>query len=118
MSPVIAEQLKMKNPNIPVVSVHRWRGGLFVGQTDIRILRAAREESLVLVTYDLKTIPDLLSELAADNEDQSGVLFVDDASLRVNDYGGILRALLAHWEEHQAEDWTNRVAFLVPRRDP
>ena len=96
--------------------MHRWRGGSFVGQPDIRILRAAREESLVLVTYDLKTIPALLSELAAEKEDQAGVLFVDDDSIRSNDYGGILRALLAHWEEHQAEDWTNRVAFLSPRR--
>jgi hypothetical protein len=116
ISPVVAEQLKTKNPLIPVISVHRWRGGIFVGQTDIRILRAAWLERLVLVTYDLKTIPDLLSEMAAENEDQAGVLFVDDATIRSNDYGSIIRALLAHWGAHQAEDWTNRIAFLAPVR--
>ena len=67
-----------------------------------------------MLTHDLKTIPDLLSELAAENEAHAGVIFVDDASIRSNDYGDLVRALLAHWKEHHAEDWTNRIAFLIP----
>lgn len=112
ISPVVAEQLQAKNARITVTSVHRWQGGAFVGQADALLLRAAAQEGLTLVTYDLKTIPNLLSEFAAENEMQSGVLFVDDATLRSNDYGGLVRALLAHWQQYQADDWTNRVAFL------
>ena len=114
ISPVVAEQLTLKNPQITVQSVHRWRGGEFVGQADERILRAAFQEQLTLVTYDLKTIPPLLVELAFENESHADVLFVDDASLRSNDFGGLVKALLTHWQQYQSEEWTIRVAFLTP----
>jgi len=114
ISPVIAEQLKSKEPAITVFSMHRWRSGKFVGQTDARVLLAATQEGLTLVTYDLKTISDLLTELAAESVPHAGVLFIDDASIRSNDFGGLVRALLAHWQKYQAEDWMSRVAFLIP----
>ena len=111
---VVAEQLTRKNPQMSVQSVYRWRNGELVGQDDGRLLRAAIEEGLTLVTYDLKTIPPLLTELAADGESHAGVVFVDDASIRGNNFGGLVMALLAHWQRYSAEEWTNRVAFLEP----
>lgn len=113
---VVAEQLARKNPQITVQSVHRWHGGAFVGQEDGRLLRAATQEQLTLVTYDLKTIPLLLTEMAADGEAHTGVVFVDDASIRGNDFGGLVTALLAHWQRYAEEQWNNRVAFLEPSR--
>ncbi len=110
---VVAEQIARKNPQILVHSVHRWNDGALVGQPDEMVLRAANEAKLTLVTYDLKTIPLLLGEMAADKEDHAGVLLVDDATLRGNDFGGLVNALLAHWEHYHAEEWTNRVAFLT-----
>ena len=68
---VVAEQIALKNPAIKSQSVHRWRGGEFIGQADSRLLRAASEEGLTLVTYDLRTIPLLLREMAADGEDHA-----------------------------------------------
>jgi uncharacterized protein DUF5615 len=114
ISPVVAEQLAAKNPQMVVHSVHRWRGGEFIGQADGRVLKAATQARLTLVTYDLKTIPPLLSEWAADREAHAGILFVDDASIRSNDFGGLVKALLAHWQRYAAEDLINRVAFLKP----
>lgn len=113
ISGVIAEQLVRKNPEIYVETVYRWRGGALIGQSDEKLLRTAAEERLTLVTYDLKTIPLLLSEMAADNEDHTGVLFVDDATLRSNDFGGLVNALLLHWGRYKSEDWMNRVAYLT-----
>lgn len=113
ISPVVAEQVVSKNPQIVVHSVHRWHGGKLVGQADEQVLRAATEAQLTLVTYDLKTIPPLLGELAAESEAHAGVLFVDDSSIRGSDFGGLVAALLAHWERYHAEEWTNRVAFLT-----
>ena len=114
ISPVVADQIVLKAPQTLVQSVHRWRGGKYQGQTDINVLRAAREEQLTLVTYDLKTIPPILTEFASDSETHSGVLFVDEASIRSSDFGGLINALLAHWQKYASEDWTNRIAFLVP----
>lgn len=114
VSPVVAEQVQVKNAQITIQSVHRWQGGVLVGQADGSVLRAARQESLTLVTYDLKTIPDLLTELAAENESHAGVLFVDNLTIRSDDFGGLVRALLAHWQAYHTDDWTNRIAFLNP----
>jgi len=114
ISPTVAEQLRTRNARIRVESVYRWQSGALAGQPDSALLRAAAAEGLTLVTYDLRTIPDLLRELAAEKESLCGVLFIDDATVRSNDYGGLVRSLLAHWEKHHEEDWTNRVAFLAP----
>ena len=113
ISSVIAEQISRKNPQVSVQSVFRWRGGAFIGQSDGRLFRTAAQEGLTLVTYDLRTIPALLSEMAADGENHAGVVFVDDASIRGSDFGGLVTALLSHWHLHSAQEWHNRVGFLT-----
>ena len=113
---VVAEQLAHKNPKIGVQSVYRWRNGAFRGQEDGHVLRAATAEGLTLVTYDLSTIPALLAEMAADGEAHAGVVFVDSASIRSSDFGGLVLALLAHWQRYSDEEWNNRVEFLEPSR--
>jgi hypothetical protein len=110
----VAEQLALKNPMISAQSVYHWQDGILVGQEDGSILHAAAHENLTLVTYDLRTMPGLLSELFADGEAHSGVIFVDDASIRSNNIGGLVMALIAHWQIYAEEEWTNRVAFLEP----
>jgi hypothetical protein len=114
ISPAVAEQIQAKNTHIPIRSVRDWQGGALVGKADSRVLRTARQEGLTLVTYDLKTIPDLLAELAAENESHAGVLFVGNLTIRSNDFGGLVRALLVHWQTYHTDDWTNRIAFLNP----
>ena len=37
ISPVVAEQLCAKNTEITAASVHRWRGGLLVGEADTHV---------------------------------------------------------------------------------
>lgn len=117
ISHVVAEQLLLKNPLMQVHSIHRWKNKAFVGNADERLLRVAQSEGLTLVTFDLRTIPTLLSELAADGVFHGGVLFVDDASIRNNDYGGLVNSLLAHWQRYCGEEWGNRVAFLEAFRE-
>ncbi len=112
ISPVVFEQIVRRSPYIRVESVHRWQG-VWMGQADEHLLRAAQLAGLTLVTYDLKTIPPLLSEMAAEGEAHAGVIFVDDASLQNSDFGGLIRALLAHWQQWSEEAWENRIAFLT-----
>lgn len=114
ISYVIAEQIVRQNAAITAQSVFRWEGGEYVGETDDCLFCAARDEGLTLVTYDIKTIPKLAAELAAEGESHAGILFVDLSSIRSSDFGGLVRALLAHWQRYSAESWTDRVAFLEP----
>lgn len=113
ISPVVAEQIVSKNPSIVVESVHRWMDGVLVGKNDEKVLRAATDSRLTLVTYDLKTIPPLLGEWASDGEIHAGVIFVDDSTIANNDFGRLITALLAHWQRYGQEDWTDRIAFLT-----
>ncbi|HLJ58019.1 MAG TPA: hypothetical protein VKT77_23475 [Chthonomonadaceae bacterium] len=111
---VVADQVALKNPQIVIHSVHRWHGGEFVGQDDLRLLKAASSEGLTLVAYDLKTIPPLLAEIAADGESHGGVIFIDASSIRGNEFGRLVTALLADWSGYSSDEWTDRIAFLEP----
>ncbi len=112
MSQVVADQVKRHQPSISIESVHTWRGGAFEGRTDKALLLAARDEGQALVTYDQKTIPDLLIELYAEGEHHAGIIFIDELTIENSDFGTLTRALLFFWERFHTLDWQNRVHFL------
>ncbi len=108
----IAEQLRAKRPDIPIVSLYEWREGSFIGAADHIILQAAAEAGITLVTYDRRTIPAVLVEWGACNIAHGGVIFVDNLSIKSNEYGRLIRALIYYWDKEQQNDWTNRIGFL------
>jgi len=112
LSDVVAEQVPVHRSDIPIESVHTWRAGAFRGKRDTDLLRAAREEALTLVTYDQNTIPPLFYEFIQAGENHAGVLFIDDRTIRPDDFGLLVRSLIAFWEVHGATDWTNQVMYL------
>ncbi len=114
ISGAVAEQIFRKNPHISVVSIHQWHKGGFLGRPDFEILEAAVRERLTLVTYDLRTIPILLRQWEELGQKHGGVVFVADRSIRANDFGGLVRGLIALWDATRHEDGTNRVYFLKP----
>ena len=112
ISPLVAEQISARHPSIPIQTIHRWRRGAFTGVDDSLVLRAAAEEGLTLVTYDLKTIPPLLVEWAAAGLRHAGVVFVDHRTIRSSDFGRLARALVLLWEREHARGWQDRIVFL------
>lgn len=116
ISYIVAEQVQAKRPDIPITSVRAWRSGTFQGKTDESLLRAAAEEGLTFVTYDLKTIPPVLSEWGVTGEAHAGVLFVDGLTIPQSDVGGLVHALIAQWDLTQAWEWKNLISFLRPAR--
>lgn len=119
ISPTVAEQVRAKSREIPILNIYEWRDGTFVGKPDDQILRAAKEEGRTLVTYDRKTIPPILQEWAIAGISHAGVLFVDNRTIASNNIGGLVRALFFEWEQSAGQDWTNRIGFLAPpAREP
>jgi hypothetical protein len=111
ISPVVAEQIARKRPDIPVLSLHAWREGDLLGVPDHAVLTSACEEGRTLVTYDTQ----ILSELAYWFEQEilfAGLIFVDDATIPGNDFGALVRALIYLWDQQQNMDWQNRLVFL------
>ncbi len=114
ISPEIAEQVWQKRPDIPITSIFQWRGAAYVGAEDADILASAFEEQLTLVTYDRSTIAPLLMEWAAAGRSHGGVVFIPRKAIPSNDYGAIVRSLVALWDQERDAEWTNRPEYLRP----
>ena len=112
ISPVVAERLLARNQSILVQSIHHWRSGALCGTPDSRVLEAAVEERLTLVTFDLKTIPPILAEWTGMGRAHGGVVLVDQRTIRPGDFGRLVRALEQLWEREHERDWTDRIVFL------
>src|SRR5262249_8100311 len=94
------------------VSVADHRGGALREADDAVLLTAAGEEARVLVTYDLHTIPALLTVWAHLGVSHAGVIFVHAQTIRQGDRGGQIRALLEFAERARGFEWTNRCEYL------
>src|SRR5262249_39833670 len=112
ISPIVADRVSEKYPDISVISIYRWRDGHHQGDNDEELLSAAAEGSLTLVTYDRKTVPNVLCEWADSERTHACVVFVDHLTISPNDFGSLMRALCSHWRRYGQIDWTNRIGFL------
>ena len=91
-----------------------WRNGAFLMASDEQILTACHEERRIFLTFDQKTIPDLLRRWAAEERPHSGILFADENSIPPNQPGVLAAAIAAFAEKIGDQDWTNLVRFLRP----
>jgi hypothetical protein len=110
--PGVAKLVTKALPTTEVVSLHHYGGGNLLNTTDDEILAEAHRSGWTLVTFDLNSIPRLLSEMAMANEDHSGVIFVSIKSFAQNDHARLSQALVSLLRSETAADWTNRVMFL------
>lgn len=112
VSPDVAVIVRRSRPEIPVFALLDWQDGIWIGESDEEILRAAGAEALTLVTYDQRTFPRLLQRWARLKKAHAGVVFVDERTIAPNDLPELARALIMLWDEHRDLDWLNRLAFL------
>ena len=112
VSPDVAVIVRRSRPEIPVWGLLDWQDGIWIGESDGEILRAAGAEALTLVTYDQRTFPRLLQRWAQLKETHAGVVFVDERTIAPNDLSELARSLILLWDEHRDLDWSNRLAFL------
>jgi hypothetical protein len=113
LSPRIAKQLLSKAPRAWIASVLEWQAGSLVGAPDHTLLVHAHQHSLTLVTYDQATIVPLLKEWGEQGINHSGVVFIDDRTIRQHDTGAIVRALVQLCEKQHDAEWRNRVVYLT-----
>jgi hypothetical protein len=103
-------------PTAKVVSLHHYADGRLLNAPDDEILTEAQRDGWTLVTFDLNSIPRLLSEKAIASEEHSGVVFVSSKSFAQNDHTGLAQALSLVTRSEAEADWTNRVMFLSLRK--
>ena len=112
LSPRIGIGLRRTNPMIEVHAISQWERGTFLGRADAELLAKAVAQGLTLVTYDCRTIPDLLIKWEEQGRPHGGVIFVDEKTLAPDDIGGLVRALASLSRDFGHLDWTDREMFL------
>jgi hypothetical protein len=110
--PGVVELVTRQTPTAEIVSLHRYRAGHLMNVGDDEILHEAHRGGWTLVTFDLNTIPRLLTEKATAGEDHSGIIFISSKSFAQNDHAGLAQALSLVARAEAQKDWTNRVLFL------
>lgn len=77
------------------------------GLPDLKVLERAASEGRILVTHDHKTMPGHFADFVG-TQNSSGVLIVPQhLPLAVT-----VDELLLVWDASEAEEWTNRIAYL------
>ncbi|MBI4316951.1 MAG: DUF5615 family PIN-like protein [Chloroflexi bacterium] len=97
--------------DLDAVELSKWRGGDYRSALDALVLRAAYLERRVLVSFDCRTIPPLLKELAEAGEHHTGVVFISSRTFRSDDVGGLLEAL-RRLAAQGGGDWEDVIVFL------
>jgi len=110
----VAEQVRRKRPNIRIESVQRWKACSLRQTADDLVLTAALMEGLTLVSYDQKTIPPILVEIAMRGDHHSGVVFADRSSLPSGNIGDLVNELVSLFDRYGTIDWTDTVMYLSP----
>ncbi len=118
ISPAVGRMVRQHRGPIDIEAVVEWQGGVWRAKDDGILLQAAAAAGLTLVTYDQRTIRPLIVRLAQEGQSHRGVIFVDERTLAPNDITGLARALIQLWDRFQAEDWTDRAAYLPRPRPP
>lgn len=112
ISPDVARGLRRTRRRIAIHAMAEWEEGNFLGQDDEACLREAAVHGLTLVTYDRRTIPQLLKAWAEAGLEHGGVIFVDEKTIAPADIGGLVRALAALAKESANWSWAGRICFL------
>ena len=110
--PGVATLVKRQMPQAEVESIHHYDDGSLMNSTDSEVLAQAHRDGWTLVTFDLNSIPRLLSEKAMAREDHGGIVFISSKSFAQNDHVRLAQALSSVARSESSADWTNRVMFL------
>lgn len=117
ISKATPEAFRKKLPSVHAEHLASWRGGAFLNAADEDILAACHDERRVLVTFDQRTIPDLLRHWAAETRPHSGIVFGDQNTVKPGNPGSVAAALVALVIEMAENDWSNVIRFLRPVRE-
>lgn len=110
VTPAVARALS--DDGIDIQTLQGWLGGTYRDASDDQILTAAHADARTLVTFDCRTIPELLKVWAETGQQHSGIVLIDDRTITQADVGGLVRALRRLIQDSGNEPWTDRVVFL------
>jgi hypothetical protein len=110
----VADGVRAIRPDCRIEHLSYWRGGVLRNALDEHILVATRNANLVLVTYDVGTIPAILRRWLAERRPIPGTALISTRAIAQNDVGGIVRAIVGLFDEPAVLDPAYPVVYLRP----
>jgi len=95
----------------PIAHLADWMGGKHRISQDPVLLSALREQGLILVSFDRRTMAMHARELTRAGGGHAGVI-VFRRSVSQMDYGKQSRMLVDFWKEAKGWDWSDRLEYL------
>ena len=92
---------------MPNIDFRTATGARLAGLDDVAVLAIAAEDGRILVTHDQATMPTEFGKFTRSNT--SPGLIVVPQSLAIREAA---ESLILIWAATEAEEWTNRIAFL------
>jgi hypothetical protein len=96
---VIAEQLRQRGYD--VVSVQEMDRRT---RSDAEQLAFATEQQRAFVTYNVTHFEQLMIDWFEAGQSHYGVIFIKEETIRRNDFGGLIRALMALLDQYPADE--------------
>lgn len=95
----------------PLVHLAEWMGGRYRVSDDPVLLLVLREQGLILVSFDRRTMAVHAGELTRAGSGHAGVILFR-RSVSPMDYGKQARLLIELWREKGNEEWADRIEYL------
>lgn len=95
----------------PLVHLAEWMGGRYRVSDDPVLLLVLREQGLILVSFDRRTMAVHAGELTRAGSGHAGVMLFR-RSVSPMDYGKQARLLIECWREKGNEEWADRIEYL------
>jgi hypothetical protein len=99
------------NKKFPLVHLADWMDGKHRVSEDPVLLAVLREQGLILVSFDRRTMAVHAGELTRAGSGHAGVILFR-RSVSPTDYGKQSRLLVEFWRETADEEWADQIEYL------
>ena len=97
--------------DFPLLHIADWMSGRHRMSQDLVLLQILREQDMVLVSFDRRSIAMHAGQLTREGLGHAGVILFRRIVSQL-DYGKQSRSMVTFWGEARNWDWTDRIEYL------
>lgn len=97
--------------DFPIIHIVDWQNGRHRISKDPVLLPVLREQGLVIVSFDRRTMAMYAGELTRSGGGHAGVILFRRSVGQI-DYGKQSRLLVDFWKDAEKWDWSDRIEYL------
>ena len=105
------EACRRLDKELPIIHLADWIAGKHRISKDPVLLEGLREEGIILITFDRRTMAMHAGQLTRSGSGHAGVILFR-RSVSLLNYGKQSRLIIEFWKEASGWDWSDRIEYL------